>query len=196
MNDNERRATVLTLLVGMAVSLALFGPCAKPAKSDQLPGALALYVPVDYYSFDDAILGARLGLDDDRAPALWLWPDGRTNLVGVRFAFWNPPMRGAWSNPKSKRAVVVNYLGWSTATPAVGDTLTFSGFMVQRFAERTGVADLDVTTLRRGRAEVLAVSDSVVLVRATIAVGCPAWSADWTDTTYARLVPETYRPGQ
>lgn len=175
-------------LVLLALVAALL--CTGRAASALPPNAPALYVTPDYDDYGAPVL-AHAHADTNAYPRLYVWPNGKWNLVGVRYGFWSPPASrsgGPWA-PRSHRRVQVNYWGWLTG-PTPEDLMTYSGFANPGMTLFDGVPGDSVIRLKSGTAEVTFASDSVIELRTTILMGNPLWSADHAETSYTRLVPE------
>ena len=141
------------------------------------PDSLTLYSPVDYNE-----VGEPTSKCLECYPMFWMWPNGRTNLTGVFYSFWSPPMNSQIWNPRTKRSMSVNYWGWIPDS-----TLSYSGFQEQRMSYFTGVTADSIITLRRGGVVFTAVTDSILEGGAWIILSNPLWSRDDSLVTYFRI---------
>lgn len=175
------------LLVAIALALALAGCTTRSEVTGvsiiEVPPTVQRWVPASYDFYSGHVDGAVL----DGAPVLWLWSNGKANLVAVRYVVACPspqPPFGGY-NP-SFREVLVAYLGtWTPLAPYPSSATSIEGPMVWSNGDSLGVR---VGYFRASFVD----SDSTIRGFAQLTSGTPCnpTTPDTLPRTYFTLVRE------
>lgn len=157
-----------------------------------LPDLPVAYVPVVY---DDLGQPAEATHDSLATPKLYLWPNGRLNLTGLRFTCVYPKANGPQNIVHGWYVARVNALGWTDHGVTAGDLLTGSEFVAQSLdvhpANGYVVGDFPAATVTGCWFSIAAVSDS--LLEGVAFMRLVAGSDVDTASTSFRLAHERWR---